>query len=401
MIRVSTSNLYLESLQGINADQSAVLNSIGQLSSGKQINSPSDNPVGAAQASLLQSDVTQLGQYTSNQNQATQILNSGSSTLTQFINVMQTAQNVMVQAGNGTLSDANRSALAAQLQQGLNQMVGLANTSDAQGGYLFGGSVTSTPPFVQNGNNVSYAGDNIVQGLSISQSRTTQIKYAGNSVFMDIPTGNGSFVTAAATGNTGTGILSTGTVTSPTALTGDKYSISILAGGTNYQVQDLTKGTTVVASTPLGNPTTLAFDGMQMTLSGAPAAGDQFTVAPAGTQSIFATIASAITALQTPSSSPAADAQRSAALTAALGNTQQALTSITSTQAAMGAQLAELSSYATVTSDRTLHDQTQMSSIVDLNYANGASKLSQEQTQYQAALQSYSSISKLSLFQYL
>ncbi len=401
MIRVSTSNLYLESLQGINADQSAVLNSIGQLSSGKQINAPSDNPVGAAQASLLQSDVTQLGQYTSNQNQATQMLNSGSSTLTQFINVMQSAQNVMVQAGNGTLSDANRSALAAELQQGLNQMVGLANTSDAQGGFLFGGSVTSTPPFVQNGNNVSYAGDNIVQGLSISQSRTTQIKYAGNSVFMDIPTGNGSFVTSAASGNTGTGTLSIGTVTAPTALTGDKYSISILAGGTNYQVQDLTKGTTVVASTPLGNPATLAFDGMQMTLSGAPAAGDTFTVAPAGTQSIFATIASAITALQTPSSSPAADAQRSAALTAALGNTQQAMTSITSTQAAMGAQLSELSGYSTVTSDRTLHDQTEMSSIVDLNYANGASKLSQQQTQYQAALQSYSSISKLSLFQYL
>jgi flagellar hook-associated protein 3 FlgL len=401
MIRVSTSNLYLESLQGINADQSAVLNSIGQLSSGKQVNSPADNPVGAAQASLLQSDLTQLGQYTSNQGQASQMLNSASSTLTQFINVMQSAQSTMIQAGNGTLSDADRSALAAQLQQGLNQLVGLANTSDTQGGFLFGGSVTSTPPFVQNGNSVSYAGDNIVQGLQISQSRTEQIKYAGNSVFMDIPTGNGSFVTSAGAANTGTGTLSAGTVTSPSALTGDKYSISILAGGTNYQVDDLTKGTTVVASTPLGNPTTLAFDGMQMTLSGTPAAGDTFSVAPSGTQSVFATIASAIAALQTPSTSAAADAQRTAAITTALGNAQQAISSLTSTQAAMGAQLSELNTYTTVTGDRTLQDQTQMSSIVDLNYANGASKLSQQQTQYQAALQSYSSISKLSLFNYL
>jgi flagellar hook-associated protein 3 FlgL len=401
MIRVSTNNLYQQGINGINADQSAVLNSIGELSSGKQINSPSDNPVGAAQASLLQSDLTQLGQYSSNQGQATQMLNSASSTMTQFINVMQSARTTLVQAGNGSMSDSDRSALAAQLQQNLNQLVGLANTTDTQGGYLFGGSVTATPPFVQSGNNVSYAGDNLVQGLQISQTRTEQIKYAGNSVFMDIPTGNGTFATAAAAGNTGTGTISAGTVSAPASLTGDSYAITVLPGGTNYQVTDTTKGTTVVASTALGNPTTLSFDGMQMTLSGTPAAGDTFTVAPSGTQSVFSILASAISALQTPSTSSAAVAQRTAAVTTALGNTDQALTSLETTQSSMGAQLSELNSYSTINSDRTLQDKTQMSSLVDLNYANGASKLAQQQTQYQAALQSYSSISKLSLFNYL
>jgi flagellar hook-associated protein 3 FlgL len=401
MIRVSTNNLYLQGINGINADQSAVLNSIGELSSGKQINSPADNPVGAAQASLLQSDLAQLGQYSTNQDHATQMLNNASSTMTQFINVMQSARTTLVQAGNGSMSDSDRSALAAQLQQSLNQLVGLANTTDTQGGYLFGGSVTATPPFVQSGNNVSYAGDNLVQGLQISQTRTEQIKYAGNSVFMDIPTGNGTFATAAAAGNTGTGTISVGTVSSPASLTGDSYAITVLPGGTNYQVTDTTKGTTVVASAALGNPTTLSFDGMQMTLSGTPAAGDTFTVAPSGTQSVFSIIASAISALQTPSTSASAIAQRTAAVTTALGNTDQALTSLETTQSSMGAQLSELSSYSTVNSDRTLQDKTQMSSLVDLNYANGASKLAQQQTQYQAALQSYSSISKLSLFNYL
>jgi flagellar hook-associated protein 3 FlgL len=402
MIRVSTANLYLQGVQGINADQSAVLTSIGELSSGKQINSPADNPVGAAQATLLQSDLTQLGQYGTNQSQATEMLNNASSTLTQFINVVQTAQNTLVQAGNATLSDSDRTALAEQLQQGLNQLVGLANTSDTQGGYLFGGSVTATPPFVQNGNTVTYAGDNVVQGLQISQSRTEQIKYAGNSVFMEIPTGNGTFTTAATATNTGTGTISGGSVTAPSSLTGDSYSISILPGGTNYQVTDTTKGTTVVPSTALGSPTTsLSFDGMQMTISGTPAAGDTFTVAPSGSQSIFSTMAAAIAALQTPSTTPASVAQRTTALTTALGNAQQAMSSLTATQSAMGAQLSELNSYTTINGDRTLQDQTQMSSLVDLNYANGASKLTQQQTEYQAALQSYSSISKLSLFTYL
>ncbi|SPE19386.1 putative Flagellar hook-associated protein 3 [Burkholderiales bacterium] len=311
MIRVSTANLYLQSEQGINADQSAMMNTQAQLSSGKQINSPADNPVGAAQAALLQSDLSQLGQFRSNQAQASQLLNNASSTLTQVTNVMQSVNTTLVQAGNGALPDSGRSALAAQLQQDLNQLVGLANTSDGQGGYLFGGSVTSSPPFVQNGNSVSYVGNNDVPSLQISQTRTEPVKYSGAAIFNDVPTGNGTY------------------------------------------------------------------------------------------QSIFSTIASAITALQTPNSSAAVAATNSAAITSALGSTQQAITSLSSTQASMGAQLSELSMYGTVNSDQTLQDQTQMSSIVDLNYATGVSQLAQQQTQYQAALQSYAAISKLSLFNYV
>jgi len=265
--------------------------------------------------------------------------------------------------------------------------------------------MTSTPPFVQSGNTVTYVGDNLVPGLQISQTRAEQVKYSGAAVFMDMPTGNGTFVTAASSGNTGTGAISAGTVTAPSQLTGDTYTISMGAGGT-YQVVDDTKTTNpaqpvIVASGSYSNPTQLSFDGMQMTLSGSPQAGDSFTVSPSTNQSIFSVIASAIQALQTPTTTPAAAAQVSAAVTSALGQTQQGISSLSTTQAAMGSQLAELNAYGTVNSDETLQYQTQMSSIVDLNYAQGASQLSQQQTQYQAALQSYAAISKLSLFNYI
>ena len=281
MIRVSTSNVYLTSDAYINADQSALMTTEAELASGKQLNSPADNPVGAAQASLLQSDETQLGQYASNQTQATQFLNNGSSTMTQAINVLQSVNSSLVQAGNATLNTTDRSALASQLQQDLNQLVGLANTGDNEGGYLFGGSVTSSAPFVQNGNNVSYVGDNLEPSVQISQTRSEQTKYSGASVFMQIPTGNGTFVTAAASGNTGSGAISVGTVTSPSSLTGDNYTITMGAGGTSYQVQNTSTGATV-ASGNYTSPTTVSFDGMQVQLSGTPAAGDTFSVAPSG-----------------------------------------------------------------------------------------------------------------------
>lgn len=402
MIRVSTADMYLNSQNAINADQSAMMTTTAELSSGKQINSPSDNPVGAAQAALLQSDLTQLGQYKSNQAQATQLLNNASSTITQALNVMQSVQTSLVEAGNGTLSDANRSAIAAQLQQDLNQLVGLANTTDGQGGYLFGGSVNSTPPFVQNGNNVTYMGDDLVPGLQISQTRSEQVKYSGDAVFMSIPTGNGTFVTAANSNNAGTAAISTGTVTDPGSLTGDQYTITIGPGGSTYSITQTPPGTTG-PSLPYSNsgPTTLAIPGMNVTLSPGGQAGDTFTISPSTNQSIFSVIASAITALQTPTTGAAAAASVSAALTTALNGAQQAISSLSTTQASMGAQLAELNTYGTINSDQTLQDQTQMSSIVDLDYAQGASQLSQQQTEYQAALQSYAAISKLSLFNYI
>jgi len=402
MIRVSTADLYLNSQNAINADQSAMMTTTAELSSGKQINSPSDNPVGAAQAALLQSDLTQLGQYKANQAQATQLLNNASSTVTQALNVMQSVQTSLVEAGNATLSDANRSAIAAQLQQDLNQLVGLANTSDGQGGYLFGGSVNSAPPFIQSGNNVTYVGDDLVPGLQISQTRSEQVKYSGAAVFMSLPTGNGTFATAANSNNAGTAVISAGTVTNPSALTGDQYTVTIGAGGATYTITQTPPGTTG-PSLPYNNngPTTLPIPGMQVTLSPGAQPGDTFTISPSTNQSIFSVIASAITALQTPTTTAAAATSVSAALTTALSGAQQAISSLSTTQSSMGAQLAELNTYGTVNSDQTLQDQTQMSSIVDLNYAQGASQLSQQQTEYQAALQSYAAISKLSLFNYI
>jgi flagellar hook-associated protein 3 FlgL len=401
MIRMSTYNMYAMGTWYIDSDQSAMMTTEAELASGKKLNSPSDNPLGAGEAALLQSNEAALGQYSSNQSQATDFLNNASSTLTQVTNVLQSVNTSLVEAGSPTLGASGRSALASQLQQDLNQIVGLANTSDNQGGYLFSGSVTDQPPFLQVGNTVNYVGDSVETSLQISQTRSEQVKYPGSSIFMQIPTGNGTFATSAGSGNTGSGSISEGTVVKPSLLTGDSYTIDMGGGSgpgtaaTTYTVVDTTTGAPV-ATGSYSSPTTLTFAGMQVVLSGAANAGDTFAVAPSQNQSVFQTIAGAIAALQGPQG-----AASSAQLSSALTNLGQAISSISSSQAAMGAQLGELQTYSTINSDQNLQDQTQVSSIVDLDYAQGVSQLTQQQTQYQAALQSYASISKLSLFNYV
>ena len=402
MLRISTYMMFQNGERAINTSQSQLMATELQMSTGKQINSPSDNPIGAANVASLDGTVSQLTQFKSNHTEAQLQLNLADSTMTNFVNLVQDAQQRLVQAGDGSYSDSQRAALAQGLQGDLNQMIGLANTSDGQGGYLFAGSQQSAAPFTQNGNTVTYGGDSTLQSIQVSQNRQLQIKFSGDDLFQKIRPGNGSFVTAANAGNTGTGVIDTGSVTNPAALTGHTYTISFGVSGstTTYQVQDTTINTSV-ASGNYTAPTTLSFAGQQVTISGAPAAGDTFTVAPAQYQSIFTTMANAIAALQQPAQAPAANAQLQTALGSALSSASQALDHLTLKQAQIGDQLQQLNSYSTLNDERTLQANSALSSIQDVDYAKAASELAQQQTIFQAALQSYSSVSKLSLFNYL
>jgi len=229
------------------------------------------------------------------------------------------------------------------------------------------------------------------------------VKFSGDDVFQKIRQGNGSFVTAANPANGGTGVIDAGAVSNPSLLTGDNYTISfaVSGGATTYQVQNTTTGATTTSGS-FTSPTTLNFDGQQVTLTGAPANGDSFTVAPAQYQSIFTTLGKAIAALQQPATGSAtATAQLQTSLTSALASTGQAMDHLTLKQAEVGTQMQQLASYTSLNSDRTLQANSAKSAIVDLDYAKAASQMAQQQTIYQAALQSYSAVSKLSLFNYL
>ena len=165
-------------------------------------------------------------------------------------------------------------------------------------------------------------------------------------------------------------------------------------------MQDTTTSATV-ASGNYTSPTSISFAGQQVAVSGAPAGGDTFTVAPAPYQSIFTTVANAIAALQQPAQAPAANAQLQIALGSALSSSSQAMDHLTLKQAEIGNQLQQLNSYSTLNDDRTLQTTSALSLIQDVDYAKAASQMAQQQTIYQAALQSYSAVSKLSLFNYL
>jgi flagellar hook-associated protein 3 FlgL len=400
--RVSTFTFYQTGEAAMMDRQRAMLETQAAVSSGKRINAPSDDPVGAAVASSTRSAIAQFDQFKSNQDRASYLLNLGETTLGQIYDVTTGIKEKLIAAGNGSYSTGERQALATDLQGALAQLVGLANSNDGVGGYLFAGSKEAAAPFSQSGNNVSFNGDATLMKLEVSSNRLQQVKLAGDDLFLKIRPGNGTFTTAAASGNTGTARIDPGSVLNPSALTGSSYAVqfSVAGGTTTYQVVRASDSA-VVASGNYTSPGNIQFDGQQVTISGTPANGDAFQVAPASFQSLFDTVKAAVQLLSTGAGTPAAEAQFQSTLSSLGASVDGALDHLSLARSQYGTSLSELDGYSQLNDDRTVQYQTRLSSVEDLDLAQAMSQLSQRQTTYQAALQSYSSISKLSLFNYL
>jgi flagellar hook-associated protein 3 FlgL len=405
MMRVSTYMLFASGERNIVERQREVLATQTQLASGKRINAPADDPLGAADATSIRTYLAQFEQLKENQGHARYLLSLGEGALAQFVGAVQDVQEKLVAAGNGAYADDDRRMIAQELEGVLARMVGLANSSDGAGGYLFAGARENAAPFAQTGNAVAFRGDEILQRLEVSRDRFQQVKFSGDALFMKMRPGNGTFTTAAAAGNAGSAWIDAGAVQNPTLLTGLPYTIqfAVAGGTTTYQVvrQDGSGSPPVVASGTYTSPATIDFDGMRVTITGAPANGDIFHVAPSGFRSIFDTLAQAIDALRQPAGDAAGRAKLNTALAGAQASVAQALDHLLLKRADIGAALAELDAYANLNDERTIDYQGRLSAIEDLDYAKGVAELSRRQTAFDAAVRSYSAISRLSLFDYL
>jgi flagellar hook-associated protein 3 FlgL len=400
-MRISTAQMYQSTSATISNKQADLARIQNQLSSGRRIASLADDPAAAAGAAVLRSDLAASSQFEQNRQIAQQRLSFSENTLGTVGDNLQAARGLLVSAGNGALSDADRQIIAGQLKAGLSTLIGLANSPDGQGGYLFGGFRQDTPPFVETAAAVNYVGDDGAQVINVSPSRSMVSSFAGADVFARIPNGNGVFTSAAAAANSGTGTIDGGRVANAAALTGNSYEIRFQTGGggTTYDVWDTTSNTSVSAGTPYTAPASIALPGISVNIDGAPANGDKFDVLPSGNQDIFTTIRDAIDLLETPANGNVT--RVSNGLRVALTNIDQALGHVSDARGAAGSRLNELDLLGTLGSAREVDLKSTLSSLEDLDYVKAISEFTVAQTGLQAALDSYGRIAKSSLFDYL
>lgn len=394
-MRISTLTFQQDATSQMENLQSDLALTQSQLSTGKKLQSAADDPAAMAQVNQLNVQLSASQQYVTNGNAASASLQLEEQALADATNALQSARDLAVEANNSALSPAQRQDIATQLQQQLQGLVAIGNRTDGNGNFLFAGTASSTQPFAQSGNSVSYSGTDTVHQVQIAADQRISAGDSGAAVFMNVPAGNGTFTTAAAPGNTGTGAIGTGTVTDLSAWIPDSYSITF-SSPSQYQVTD--SSGTVFASGAFKDGDSISFRGIQVAITGTPAAADQFTVAKAGTASVFSTLSGLITTLSSTTLSPAQIATR---IGGALQQIDGSIANLDDVSASVGARLNTVSSSQSSAQSLQTNLTTSISQLSDVDYASAITRLNTEELSLQAAQESYASIAKLSLFNFV
>jgi flagellar hook-associated protein 3 FlgL len=405
-MRLSTANLYDTSIANLQRRQNTLQHQQQQLTSGKHVQQASDDPTAAARAERAQVAVDRV-----NANQRALEASRNSMTLSESAlgdanDLLQQARETVVAAGNASYSDAERKGLADKLQGIRNQLLSIANRPDGSGGYIFSGQGSSNPPFLDQAAGVSYVGT--PGKIQTGNLDSYQMSVDGRATWEQARSGNGFFVTDAGTnptsippGAAAQGWIDPGSVTNPSKLTGLSYSISIT--GTAPAAQSYTiapppsDGTAATGTFKPG--ISIGFDGLAVTISGAPVNGDNFTIAPAtNSLKVFdvldKTIAELKTPLRTGTQIAQSNSNRLRDLDAVMGNMQ-------SVRGQIGEQLNNLDGSESRLSGLKLYATQEKSAAEDVDMVQAISDFQNQQTGYDAALKSYAMVQRMSLFQYI
>ena len=397
-MRVSTAFRYASTVDNLQQRQREMSEAQMQMTNGKRINRPSDDPIGAARAERAYISQQRISseQRSVDASRNAQVL--AESALGQAGDVMQAARETVVAAGNGTYGPGERAAQAAHLQQYRDQLLALANQGNGAGGFLFGGQGATVIPFLDTAAGMQAAATGGQTQLSSTEQLPVTVD--GRAIWLGLASGNGVFVTGAAAGNTGSGWVDAGSVSNPAALTGARYQVEFAGSGATSSYTVHKDGlATAQAGVPYVPGRLLSIDGMAVHIKGQPQAGDQFSIDPSAPDlDSFGALDRAIAVLKDPRATAGHIGQ---AVNSGLRDIDAVMGHLQAARAEAGSMLTRLDLIDNRNQDRTLWAKSVQSNAEDLDMVQAVSDFQNKQTSYQAALQSYASVQRLSLFDYI
>ena len=412
LYRVSTANQYDTALRNIGQRHTSLSNLQENLTSGKRVVRPSDDPVSAAQAERA---INRLARIQTEQRALETQRNAiaqAESALGDAIGLMQNFRELTVSAGGGTLTPNDRATIANQLQGLREQIVEVANRKDTNGLPLLGALGSALAPFLgplSTTPDYSFSG---LPGQTSSTGVTIPGMLDGDSAFMFNPQRDGVY-NAAVSAIPNTRQLTTSAVTpvDKSLVTGDNYTITFSAvgpgatPGTSTATYTLTNTTTGAISAPVtvpdypsDKPLTIAMTdvpGLSFTITGNPANGDTITLQPS--PSIFSTLDSAIRDIRDAPNSNAAIQ----AVGQALANMDIGMERLHNMRGYAGELLNRADRITGDQEKRSIQLEGDRSRAEDLDMIKGISDFQNQQVGYEAALKSYAQVQKLSLFNFI
>jgi flagellar hook-associated protein 3 FlgL len=412
-MRIATSQFYANNLNLMQQLQSGVGTAQEQVASGKRLTQASDDPAAAAKVLSLEESVSQYEQFQKNVGVAENALQQEHTTLNTLTNLYQRIRELALQSDNGALSKESHEAIAKEVRARRDELLELANTRNAQGESIFAGFQVRQTTFTTDGlGNYTYHGDEGQRYVQVAKGRSVATGDNGQYLFVQVPSGNGYFEAEETSTNTGTGEISSAEFSTTQTYTSDTYTISFVTnsdGNLAYNVSGAVQGQ-LIPIPPLDatqdaigwtEGDVISFGGLDLVITGAPLAGDTFTVEPTPTQSVFATLDQFIDALEAqPAEAGATEAMRET-FQETIQNMDHALQRASDVMSAVGTRLATTDSQKISNDDILITTKQALSTVQDVDYAEAISRLKQQLFALEAAQQSFARIQGLSLFNYI
>jgi flagellar hook-associated protein 3 FlgL len=407
-MRISTNQVYDQSIRSIMENQEGLVKTQEQLATGKRIITPADDPVGAAKVLRLTEELDGLTQFQRNNDLVTGSLEQQEAVLTNITNSINRARTLVVQAGSGILDDPDKRAIGAELEQIKLEIFDLMNTQDADGNYMYAGYQSANQAFTYNpassGNAITFSGDAGVSFIQLSSSSKIQSTSNGYEVFENVLSRFDFSVTGSTVADLqNTVVKEQGTFDTffnknydPVTSANNDYQVEFLASG---EAQLTNTGTGAVVGTvgyTSGSPFTIK--GMQFEASAAVGDTINFSLDAPEKKSMAQSLHEIQTILM---DSTIDDSALQEAIADSLVGLDNGLEKISLERASIGSRLNIAESTYESNLDMEIAAKASRSSIQDVDYAEASTEFAKQETALNAALATFPQVSNLSLFNFI
>ncbi len=424
MLRVTTQQQFATSIDNMQKSNVKLDHLQQQISTGKRIMQPSDDPVAAAQVLKLERELAQYDKFDINIKAVDRRLTLQESVMQSFRTSLNRVKELTIQGSTGTLTDSDRASIAVNLKEEADFMAGLMNTKDSQGEYIFSGSKGNTKPYEkQPDGSYDYQGDDGQRKIQVSSDLFIPSNDSGQYLFESVATDLNTTVkgTFASRNPVSTPVVSA--VKFENQASQDKFTkeagglgdLSVTVGGVagalTYSVVD-SKGSPVLDKNGAAIAGTanaageVEFFGMKLTLAVPPTpafAGsnvNKLHTAPVQ-KNILDVVQDFAKALEVPQTDQAKKDDFAKATTKMFENWDQASERNIESVTQLGSRLSFMEKVKSNNLDFTLFAKTSLSSIQDVDMPEAISKFKLEEITLQASQQIFGRLSALSLFDHI
>lgn len=407
-MRISTGQLYDRSIQSVLNNQADLSDIQQQLSSGKKLLRPSDDPVGAAQVIRLTEELDLITQYKKNSNLLTNSLEQEETVLSSMNSTLNRARVLMLQSGNGIIGASERKAIAIEIGQIRDQVFDLMNSRNAAGDYIFSGYQSATPAFSFDasaaGNKYNFEGDAGENDIQVSDTVFLQKNNSGLTVFEDVLARLKSTITGSVGATTASLELQEQRAfdkfhkNNYDAVTpaNNEFQVSIISA-TQAQITNVGTGA-VLDTVDFISGSAFLYKGLELNISGVPGDTVNFQLDKPQKNNIAETLNNFVNGLNNEN---IADGAFDIALRDALVGVDNSLTSIANATSRIGGRINVAESVLTSNLDFEIAHKSARSNIEDVDYAEAVSELSRQETALQAAQATFSRVTGTSLFDFI